>query len=420
MTAPGAVIYLDDQATTPVDPAVAEAMAPWQGAQFGNPASTHAAGAGPAAAVELAQRQVARLAGCDPDEVVFTSGATESNNLAIVGAFDPFGESRGGDRGGRRGLVTSAIEHSAVLAPCRRLARAGLAEPLTLLPVGPDGRLPIDRLRDAVGPTTRLISLAAANNEIGSLNDLAGAAEIAHRHGALLHSDAAQQAGKLPLDAAGLDVDLISLSAHKLYGPKGIGALIVRGRARGRLSPLMVGGGAQAGLRPGTLPVPLIVGFGAACEIAARRLAEDAARIARLRDRLFAKLRAAVGGIALNGPEPPDRLPGNLNLAIDFVEGESLLRRLPDVALSTGSACSAKDGTPSHVIAALGPDGAERAQRSIRLSPGRFTTEADIDAAAARIAAEISVLRELNPFYELHQAGIDPDAPATAAPDAGR
>jgi cysteine desulfurase len=383
-------IYLDHQATTPCDSAVVEAMLPYLSEVFGNPASrTHAWGWQAANALERARDQLAAAIGADPREIVLTSGATESNNLAILGRI------RARLReGARPHLITCRTEHRAVLDPSAALESEGCR--VTRLPVDSEGRLDPAVLERALEPDTALVSLMHANNEIGVVHDVAALAALARDAGATFHTDAAQSVGKLPTDVGALGVDLLSFTAHKLYGPKGIGALYVR---RGvKLVPLVHGGGHERGLRSGTVPVELAVGFGAACEIASGVREEESARLAGLRDHMLGALREALDGVHLNGAAEP-RLPGNLNLSFEGVESEALLLGLPDVALSAGSACTSAKPEPSHVLSALGL-GAARAHSAVRVGLGRFTTAAQVDRAAAAIVDEVRRLRALSPAWE--------------------
>ncbi len=373
-------IYLDNQATTPCDPRVVAAMLPYFSEAFGNPHSVeHALGREAEAAVARARAEVAALIGATPREIVFTSGATESNNLAIKGAarFAARMENP------RRRLITLATEHKCVLQATADLAEEGF-EPV-FLPVRPDGRLDPEALRMALATPTLLVSVMAANNETGVLQDITALAALAHEAGALFHTDAAQAVGKIALDVAAQGIDLLSISGHKLYGPKGVGALYVRHRPRIRLAPLISGGGQERGLRSGTLPAPLIVGFGAACRIAGAEMAAEAERLAGLRERLLARLGDAIPGLAVNGSRE-HRLAGNLNLAFPAVRAETLLADLPDLCLSTGSACSSAAVEPSYVLGAMGVP-AEVAARSLRIGIGRFTSAAEIDLAAAMLIA---------------------------------
>ena len=373
-------IYLDNQATTPCDPRVVAAMLPYFSEAFGNPHSVeHALGREAEAAVARARAEVAALIGATPREIVFTSGATESNNLAIKGAarFAARMENP------RRRLITLATEHKCVLQATADLAEEGF-EPV-FLPVRPDGRLDPEALRMALATPTLLVSVMAANNETGVLQDITALAALAHQAGALFHTDAAQAVGKIALDVAAQGIDLLSISGHKLYGPKGVGALYVRHRPRVRLAPLISGGGQERGLRSGTLPAPLIVGFGAACRLAGAEMAAEAERLAGLRERLLARLGDAIPGISVNGSRE-HRLAGNLNLAFPAARAENLLADLPDLCLSTGSACSSAAVEPSYVLGAMGVP-AEVAARSLRIGIGRFTSAAEIDLAAAMLIA---------------------------------
>jgi cysteine desulfurase len=382
-----AAVYLDNQATTPVDPRVLDAMLPYFGPRFGNAASRgHSFGWEAEQAVELARRQVAELAGASPREIVFSSGATESDNLALKGVA--------GAHGGCGHILTLATEHKAVLDTARALERAGIA--LTVLLPRTDGTIDLDALDAALRPDTLLVSVMQANNEIGVVQPLAEIGAICRRCGVLFHTDAAQSFGKLPIDVEACHIDLLSASAHKIYGPKGVGALYVRSRdPRVRLVPQMDGGGHESGLRSGTLNVPGIVGFGAACAIAASSMAEEARRTGALRDRLLALLQAGLEGVTVNGAFAP-RLPGNLNVRFAGVDAASLLIALPGVALSTGSACTSAAITPSHVLRALGLSERE-ASSSVRFGIGRFNTEAEMDDVAARVIGAVRRLRTLAP-----------------------
>lgn len=373
---PNQPIYLDNQATTQCDPRVLAAMLPWFTENFANPHSVeHVMGRGAEAAVEVARDQVAGLIGAESREIVFTSGATESNNIAIKGAARH--ARRMGDA--RRRIVTVATEHKCVLESVADLEEEGF-EPF-VLPVGSDGLLDPDRLRAALGTPTLLVSVMAVNNETGVIQDIATLADLAHQAGALLHTDAAQAAGKIPIDVRALGIDLLSLSGHKLYGPKGVGALYVRRRPRVRLAPLFSGGGQERGLRSGTLPAPLLVGLGEACRHAAAEMHTEAERIADLRDRLLAVLGQALPGISINGSVTA-RIPGNLNLTFPTATATAMLGALPDLCVSTGSACSSAEVEPSYVLRALGLSPAAAA-RTLRIGIGRFTSAADVDTAAA-------------------------------------
>ncbi|GAC1339308.1 MAG: IscS subfamily cysteine desulfurase [Acetobacteraceae bacterium] len=368
---PNRPIYMDNQATTPCDPRVLQAMLPWFTERFGNPHSAeHRMGLEAEDAVETARAAIAALIGAEPREIVLTSGATESNNIAIKGAARhalAMGDAR-------RRVITVATEHKCVLESVADLAAEGF-EPL-VLPVQPDGRVDPAQLQDALATPTLLVSIMAVNNETGVVQDIAALAAIARAAGALFHTDAAQAAGKIPLDVAGQGIDLLSLSGHKLYGPKGIGALFVRRRPRVRLAPLFSGGGQERGLRPGTLPTPLVVGLGEACRLARAEMESDNARIAGLRDRFLARLRVPA---TINGSRE-HRIPGNLNLTLP-APADALMRAVPDLCVSTGSACSSAAIEPSYVLRAIGLDEAT-ASRTLRLGLGRFTSPADVDFAA--------------------------------------
>ncbi|MEZ5606319.1 MAG: IscS subfamily cysteine desulfurase [Burkholderiaceae bacterium] len=375
-------IYLDCAATTPVDPRVVQAMVPWLGQHFGNPASrSHAWGWEAEKAVEAARRQVAALIGADAREIVWTSGATESDNLAIAGAA-----LRHQDKG--RHLVTVRTEHKAVLDTMAALQRQGFE--VTLLDVGPDGLVDAQAFAAALRPDTILASVMAVNNEIGVIQDLATLGAACRERGVLFHVDAAQATGKLPIDVSTLPVDLMSLTAHKTHGPKGIGALYVRRQPRVHLQALIHGGGHEHGLRSGTLATHQIVGMGEAFRIAAAEMASDSVRAHALHQRLLDGLRG-LGGVQLNG-HATQRVPHNLNLAFDGVSGEALMLEAPELAVSSGSACGSGSQQPSHVLRALGV-GDERVYASLRISLGRFTTEAEIDRAARLLCLGVARLR---------------------------
>ncbi|MDX9859887.1 MAG: IscS subfamily cysteine desulfurase [Rhodospirillales bacterium] len=383
----GRAVYLDYQATTPTDPRVVAAMLPYFTEKFGNPHSEgHAFGREAEDAVEAARRQVAHLIGADPREIVFTSGATESNNLALKGLAGFYGKNR-------NHLVTCVTEHKCVLETMRHLERDGFS--VTWLPVGPDGRVDPASVAGALTGRTLAVSVMTANNEIGVLQPIAEIGRICRQHRVFFHSDAAQAVGEIPLDVGALNVDLLSMSAHKMYGPMGIGALYVRRRPRVRLMPQMSGGGQERGMRSGTLPAPLCVGFGAACALAADGMEAEGRRLAGLRDRFLDRLHARLSGVFVNGSLTA-RLPGNLNVGFTGLGGESLLARLPDLALSTGSACTSASLEPSHVLKAIGVE-ETLINASIRLSFGRSTTEEEVDYAARRVADEVETLRRRSP-----------------------
>jgi len=401
-----APIYLDYAATTPVDAEVARAMAECLGrdGDFGNAASaTHAFGRRAAARIEAARAQVAALVHASPEEIVLTSGATESNNLAILGV------ARANANRGRH-VLTSRIEHKAVLDPCRRLEKEGFS--VTYLSPDSSGRIEVQAVRAALRPDTVLVSLMMANNETGVLQDVESVGALCRAQGVVFHSDGAQAAGKIPVDLAALPIDLFSLTAHKLYGPKGVGALYVRRSARAHLQPVSFGGGQERGLRPGTLATHQIVGFGAACELAGRVQLAESERLTILRERLWGRIRT-LGKTHLNG-EAVRGLPGLLNVSFEGIEGESLVTGLAELAVSTGSACNSASGEPSYVLRALGRD-SQLAQGSLRFSLGRFTTEAEIDRAAEAVRREVLRLRKVSPEAGLAEAGkaaAEPDAEA--------
>ncbi|WP_341535060.1 cysteine desulfurase family protein [Acetobacter sacchari] len=378
-------IYLDNAATTPCDPRVMAVMAPLFVEEFGNPHSTsHIFGLRAADAVETARAQVAALIGADPREIVFVSGATEANNLAIKGAARH--RLRHGD--GRRRVITVATEHKCVLESVRDLAAEGL-DPV-ILPVGRDGVLDPDLLREALATPSALVSVMAANNETGVLQDIGALARIARESGALFHSDMAQAAGKIPVDVGALDIDMASLSAHKLYGPKGVGALYVRRKPRVRLEPLFSGGGQERGMRSGTLPAALVAGFGKAAEIAEASVADEAERLTALRDGLIDALHERQVPIAVNGTKA--RLPGIVSLRFLGTSALAIMAGAPEVAMSVGSACSSAAIEPSYVLTAMGLS-VDEAAESLRLSPGRFTSPADIARAAEVLACAAQRVR---------------------------
>jgi cysteine desulfurase len=392
-------IYLDYSATTPVDPRVAEKMCSYltlEGGLFGNPASrSHQFGWDAEAAVEEARKQVALLLNADPKEIVFTSGATESNNLAIKGAAQ-FYKKKG------QHLITVKTEHKAVLDTCRHLEREGFE--VTYLDPEPDGLIDLKKLEAAIRPDTILVSIMHVNNEIGVIQDITAIGELTRPKGVLLHVDAAQSAGKTPIDMEKMKVDLMSLSAHKVYGPKGIGALYVRRKPRVRLEAQMHGGGHERGMRSGTLATHQIVGMGDAFRLAREEMASENERIRRLRDKLLAGLRD-IEEVHVNG-DLERRVPHNLNVSFAFVEGESLMMALKDLAVSSGSACTSASLEPSYVLRALGRSD-ELAHSSIRFTIGRFTTDEDVEYAIALIHDKIAKLRALSPLWDMYKEGID-------------
>jgi cysteine desulfurase len=382
-----APVYLDYQATTPTDPRVVAAMLPYFTEIFGNPHSSHRFGKAAETAVEAARGQVASLIGADPREIVFTSGATEANNLAIKGAARFLRDVRGAEKDY---VVTLAIEHKCVLESCARLAQEGFA--VDVLPVEASGLVDLGRLAAAIGPRTALVSVMAVNNEIGTIQPIAAIGALCRERGVLFHTDAAQAVGKIPVDVEAMAIDLLSISGHKLYGPKGIGALYVRRRPRVRLTPLIDGGGQERGFRSGTLPAPLCVGFGEACALAQREMAQEASRLAALRRRLLTALCAALPGTRLNGAAEP-RVAGNLNLTFPGIDAERLLEDCDMVAASTGSACSSASVEPSYVLRAIGLD-ETAARAAVRIGLGRFTTETEVDFAADALIAAVRRLRQ--------------------------
>ncbi|MFB3072664.1 MAG: IscS subfamily cysteine desulfurase [bacterium] len=391
-------IYMDSHATTPVDRRVLEAMLPYFCEDYGNAASrNHSFGWRAEEAVERAREQVARLIGAKPREIIFTSGATESDNLALKGVAEMYQEK--GDH-----IITQVTEHKAVLDTTKRLERKGFE--VTYLPVDRDGLVDPNDVRSALRETTILISIMAANNEIGTLQPVEEIGRIAKEREVLFHSDAAQALGKIPVDVRAWGTDLVSLSAHKMYGPKGVGALYVRGRdPRVRLSPMMDGGGHERGMRSGTLDVPGIVGFGAACELAFQEMEAEAERIRALRDRLQSGILSHLEEVYLNG-HPDRRLPGTCNLSFAYVEGESLVTGLNDIALSSGSACTSVGHESSHVLEALGLN-TEMIDSSLRFCLGRFNTEEEVDYVIQKVREVVERLRELSPLYEGTRDGLD-------------
>jgi cysteine desulfurase len=391
-------LYMDNHATTPLDPRVLEAMMPYFTKVFGNAASrNHSFGWEAEAAVEKAREQIAKLIGATAKEIIFTSGATESNNLAIKGIAEMYKE-----RGNH--IITQATEHKAVLDTCKRLEKAGYR--VTYLPVKADGLIDLEDLKRAMDEKTILVSIMFANNEIGVIQPVAEIGKLCHERGVLFHTDAVQAVGKIPVDVNAMNIDALSLSGHKIYGPKGVGALYVRRRnPRVQISEQINGGGHERGMRSGTLNVPGIVGLGKACEIAREEMESEAKQLAALRDRLKAKLEGSLDYIHVNG-SMEHRLPGNLNMSFVYVEGESLLMGINDIAVSSGSACTSATLEPSYVLKALGL-GDDVAHSSIRFGLGRFNTEAEVDYVADKLIDVVQKLRELSPLYEMVKEGID-------------
>jgi cysteine desulfurase len=391
-------IYMDNHATTQMDPRVFDAMKPFFLETFGNAASrNHSFGWGAEEGVERARKQIADLIGATPKEIVFTSGATESNNLALKGIAEMYAE-----RGNH--IITQATEHKAVLDTCKRLEKEGVR--VTYLPVQANGLIDLDQLRAAITDKTILISIMYANNEIGVVQPMAEIGKIAKEKGVLFHSDAVQAVGKIPVNVVADGIDVLSLTAHKLYGPKGVGALYVRRRnPRVQITAQMDGGGHERGMRSGTLNVPGIVGLGTACEIARNEMADESKRLGFLRDKLKNRLTSELDEVYINGTME-HHLPNNLNISFAYVEGESLLMGINDIAVSSGSACTSATLEPSYVLKALGA-GDDIAHSSIRFGLGRFNTEEEVDYVADKVIDVVRKLRELSPLYEMAKEGVD-------------
>jgi len=390
-------IYLDYQATTPVDPRVLEAMMPYFTYKFGNAHSrSHSYGWEAEEGVEQARAQVAKLIGADEKEVIYTSGATESNNLAIKGVAEFYKDRR-------NHIVTTVTEHKCVLDTCRHLEQQGFT--VTYLPVQKNGLVDLEQLRAAVTNKTVVVSVMAVNNEIGVIQPLAEIGKICREKGAFFHTDAAQAAGKIPLDVEAMNIDLMRISGHKIYGPKGIGALYVRRRPRVRLVALINGGGQERGFRSGTLPTPLCVGLGEAAEICMKEMDAEAKRLTKLRDRMLKGLQAKLPEIYVNG-DLDQRIPGNLNISFAYVEGESLMMGIKGLSVSSGSACTSASLEPSYVLRALGVE-EEMAHTSLRIGLGRFTTEQEVDTAVDELVRHVTKLRQMSPLWEMAQEGID-------------
>jgi cysteine desulfurase len=391
-------IYMDNHATSPVDPRVLEAMMPYLTGIFGNAASrNHSFGWEAEEAVEKARGQVAKLIGATAKEIIFTSGSTESNNLALKGIAEMYRE-----RGNH--IITQVTEHKAVLDTCKRLEKSGYR--VTYLPVKADGLIDLEDLKRAFDEKTILVSIMFANNEIGVVQPVAEIGKLCRERNVIFHTDGVQAVGKIPVDVNSMNIDVLSLTAHKIYGPKGVGALYVRRRnPRVQISEQINGGGHERGMRSGTLNVPGIVGLGEACEIAGQEMAEEGERLRKLRDKLKAKLEGSLDYIHVNG-SMEHRLPNNLNISFVYVEGESLLMGINDVAVSSGSACTSATLEPSYVLKALGL-GDDVAHSSIRFGLGRFNTEAEVDYVADKVIDIVKKLRELSPLYEMVKEGID-------------
>lgn len=390
-------IYMDYQATTPTDPRVVEAMLPYFTTKFGNPHSrSHNFGWEAEAAVEAAREQIAKVIGAEAKEIIFTSGATESNNLAIKGLAQFYGNKK-------KHIITVSTEHKCVLDACRHLEQEGFV--LTYLPVQANGIIDLKVLENAITDQTMLVSVMAVNNEIGVIQPLQEIGRICRQYGVFFHSDIAQAYGKILINVNECNIDLASISGHKIYGPKGIGALYVRKKPRVRLTPIINGGGQERGMRSGTLPTPLIVGLGKAAEIASAEMESEQKHVKALFDKLLNGIMREVPEVQLNG-DKEQRYFGNLNLSFSYVEGESMILAIKDLAVSSGSACTSSSLEPSYVLKALGLD-EEMAHTSIRFGIGRFTTETEIDYAIKLIVSKINHLRELSPLWEMVQEGID-------------
>ncbi|OSM02404.1 IscS subfamily cysteine desulfurase [Magnetofaba australis] len=390
-------IYMDYQATTPMDPRVFEAMTPWFVEKFGNPASrSHPYGWEADTAVEAARKQVADAICADPREIVWTSGATESDNLAIAGVADFYK-----DKGNH--IITVVTEHKAVLDTCRTLEMKGFE--VTYMPVGVDGLVDLDKLRAAITDKTILVSVMAVNNETGVIQPLKEIGQICRDSKVFFHCDAAQGVGKMPIDVNAMNIDLLSISAHKIYGPKGIGALYVRRRPRVRLNAIIHGGGHERGMRSGTLATPLIVGMGEACRLATEEMATENERILMLREKLRKGIEEKLTHVTVNG-HVEKRVAGNLNMSFGYVEGESMMMAIKDVAVSSGSACTSASLEPSYVLRAMGVDEA-MAHTSIRFGIGRFTTEEEIDYVINLVITAVNKLRDMSPLWEMVQEGVD-------------
>lgn len=390
-------IYLDYQSTTPVDPRVMQEMIPYFTEKFGNPHSrSHSYGWESEAAVELARVRVAQLINADPKEIIFTSGATESNNMAIKGLARFYGENK-------KHIITAATEHKCILDACRHLEEEGFK--VTYLPVKSNGLIELAELNKAITSETCLVSIMGVNNEIGVIQPLAEIGKICRERGVFFHSDCAQSFGKIPLDVRAMNIDLMSISAHKIYGPKGVGALYVSRKPRVRLEPLINGGGQERGFRSGTLPTPLIVGFGKAAEIAQNDMGNDYRHIKYLSDKFYNAIVTKIPDVFLNG-DRINRYPGNLNLSFAYVEGESLIIAIKELAVSSGSACTSSSLEPSYVLRSIGVE-EDLAHTSIRFGFGRFTTEEEIDYAIDVLLKNIERLRQMSPLWEMAQEGID-------------
>lgn len=390
-------VYMDYQSTTPTDPRVVDAMMPYFTEKFGNPhSSSHAFGWEAEAAIEQAREYVADLIGASPKEIVFTSGATESNNMALKGVAHFYGDKK-------KHIITAVTEHKCVLDSCRHLEQEGFR--VTYLPVKENGLIDLEELKAAIKDDTAIVSIMTVNNEIGVIQPVKEIGAICRERGVFFHTDAAQAFGKMPLDVNEMNIDLMSISGHKIYGPKGVGAIYIRRRPRVRLKPLINGGGQERGFRSGTLPTPLIVGLGEAARIAKNEMAAESKRVQELTDRLYKGITDKAKDVFLNG-DAKARIPGNLNLSFAYIEGESMIMAIKDLAVSSGSACTSASLEPSYVLRAIGV-GEDLAHTSIRFGIGRFTTEEEIDYAIKVVTGAIDKLREMSPLWEMAQAGVD-------------
>ena len=390
-------IYLDNQATTPMDPRVLDKMMPYFTEKFGNPHSrSHAYGWEAEAGIELAREQVAELINANPKEVVFTSGATEANNIAIKGVAEFYGAKK-------KHIITAQTEHKCVLESCRYLEQKGFD--ITYLPVQTDGLIDLDVLKAAMREDTLLVSIMMVNNEIGVVQPVAEIGKLCRANGTFFHTDAAQSFGKMPIDIEAMNIDLMSISGHKIYGPKGVGALYVRRRPRVRIKSILSGGGQERGFRSGTLPTPMVVGLGEAARIAKAEMSKDTAHIKELSDYFLSEVMDKIPDVVLNGSRE-QRITGNLNLSFSYIEGESMIMALKELAVSSGSACTSASLEPSYVLRAIGV-GEDMAHTSIRFGFGRFTTMAEVEYAVTVIKASINKLREMSPLWEMAQEGID-------------
>lgn len=394
---PKSPVYLDYQATTPTDPRVVEAMLPYFTEKFGNPHSrNHPFGWEAEEAVEKGRAQVASIIGANPKEIIFTSGATESNNLALKGVGQFYKDRK-------NHIITCLTEHKCVLDTARHMEQSGFE--VTYLPVQKNGLIDLDQLRDTVTEKTALVSIMGVNNEVGVIQPLKEIGAICREKKAFFHTDCAQAVGKIPLDVEEMNIDLMSISGHKFYGPKGIGALFVRRRPRVRVVAQINGGGQERGMRSGTLPTPLCVGLGEACAIAEKEMGAEAERLRMMRDRFYKAITERLPEVYLNG-DLESRIPGNLNISFAHVEGEGLMMGIKELAVSSGSACTSASLEPSYVLRALGV-GEELAHTSLRIGFGRFTTDEEVDYALEKISAEVQRLREMSPLWEMAQEGID-------------